>query len=307
MSEESRYLIEPDPAQEAAGAANPLLGKTVDEISALQPISAACTHLLQLIGDRRSSIDDLAAAIDPAMTAGLLRLANSAYYGQAKQVTTLHDALLIVGFGPVRAAALSGCVANSFNQRDSRFDTEAFWFFSVTIAQLTQLIAVANHRHVNEAFTAGILHGLGRLALAQFHPGELETAKLLAAGGGFSLAQAQLELFGFTDVELGSALAARWDFPTDLVEVIAQHQFDTAIPMSNVSLAADVARARRYALAYGLTDGVEVRQRREPDAEWFVAPLSRALARAGGMPGLRETGQGFIEQALGVSADLPPH
>ncbi|MBT5774504.1 MAG: HDOD domain-containing protein, partial [Dehalococcoidia bacterium] len=261
MAEANRDRIEPDPAQEASVAGNPLLEKTVDEISALEPISAACTHLLQLIGDRRSSVDDLAASIDPGMTAGLLRLANSAHYGHARQVTTLHDALLIIGFGPVQAAALSGCVANSFNQRDSRFDTEAFWFFSVTIAQLTQLIAVANHRHVNEAFTAGILHGLGRLALAQYYPDELETAKLLAAGGGFSLSQAQLEVFGFTDAELGSALAARWDFPTDLVEVIAQHQLDNTIPMSNVSLADDVARARKYALAYGLTDGVQVRER----------------------------------------------
>lgn len=248
----------------------------------------------------RSSVDDLVAVIDPAMTARLIQLANAAHYGQGGRVSALHDAVLLLGFSTVRAAAMSACLAKGFGESTERFDPQRFWFFSVVVAELCQLISTAHRRHLDEAFTAGVVHGIGRLALIQSFPNELGDAQRAAEEEHLSLAETERQMFGFTDAELGGALATRWEFPPSLVEAIASHQLEPRAHEPSDSLAADVARAYVYTRAYGLTDGIETRRRDAPDPEWFTAPLSTTLAKAGKMPALRDTAKMFVEGALGV-------
>lgn len=284
----------PDPTQD------PVLRRTVAAITELHPISASCTRVIDVSSDRRSSVDNLVSVMDPAMTTRLMRLANSAHYGHFRGVDSVHDAVLLLGFGTVRGIALSVCAAQSFGAVANRFDTQKFWFFAVSVAHLTQVVTTAYHRHVEQAFTAGILHGIGRLALAQFHPDELDQARVRAETGKTSLAETQLELLGFTDAQLGAGLAEAWDFPADLCQAIAGQQLSAEETQHDEGLAADLARARRYARAYGLTDGIEPRERRLPDPEWSAAPLLPALRAVGAMPGLRLRTDTFIEHALGM-------
>lgn len=286
-----------------SNSTNERLELAADEITAVHSLAAASARILEVAGDPRSSADDLAAVIDPAMTARLLRLANSAHFGRRKRISVVHDAVLVLGFAKVRAAAMSSCIVQGLAGARAGYDAQHFWFFSVVVGQLTELVASGYRRHRSEAFTAGLLHGLGRMALAQFRADDLEEAKRLAEAEKLALPEAEDRLLGFNDAALGGAIASRWQFPDSLVGAIANHHLDPRDHEDPASLAADVARARQFARAYGLSDGLEQRQRRDPDPEWLTAPLSNMLALGGKMPGLRDRATTFVEQALGVEAD----
>ena len=108
-----------------------------------------------------------------------------------------------------------------------------------------------------EAFTAGILHNLGRMALDQVRSAHFRHARTLAAQRGISLHEAEREVFGFTDTEVGGALALRWQFPPDLALAIAHHADPPGRLGEGQDLASLIARARAFARSHGITDGVD--------------------------------------------------
>ena len=232
----------------------------------------------------------------------MLRLANSAYYGYPRKITTVRDAVVLLGFRAVRSAALASCVIDTLPGQSSNIEGPRFWQFSVTVGMLAEVLSTAHHRHLDEAFTAGVLHNIGRLALDQHRPRELMVVTTLALQKKISMFEAERAVLGFTDAELGGALAAHWNFPEELVDAVAQHHLKPDVIPDSDSLAAYVSRARIFARASGLSDGLERRQRAEPEPEWRVPPLSKALHQVGGMPGVQQRVEAFVSSALGAPA-----
>ena len=107
---------------------------------------------------------------------------------------------------------------------------------------------------------------------------------------------------GYTDAQLGGALALHWNFPRPLVEAVSQHGATLANLPAQGSLAAFVVRARHLARAYGIADGVERPQPRDLPAEWTHPPLSIALNQAGGIEGVIERAEAFLDATLAPAA-----
>ena len=275
---------------------HPVLDELVAEIGELRPLPAVAVRILQIAGEDRLSAPELATAIasDQALTAKILRLANSAYYGFPRRITTVRDAVVLLGFRTIRSTALASSVMDTLRGAND-LDQERFWHYSVTVGALAELLAKARRQHLDEAFTAGVLHNVGRLALDQHRPGALAAAREMASTEGITVARAEQTILGFTDSELGAGLAAHWSFPPALRDAIAHHQLDVAALPDPASLEAFVVRARLFARANGTSDGVEPVEQTAPQSEWLTLPLAPLLRNAGGFEGIQSRALAFVE------------
>ena len=280
---------------------NPSLDILINEITELRALPAVAARVIEISGGEQFSAHELAQAVasDQALTAKLLRLANSAYYGYPRKITTVRDAVVLLGFRAVRSAALASCVIDTMPDKAANTDPQRFWRFSVTVGMLAEVVAQAHRQHMDEAFTAGVVHNIGRLALDQHRPRDLMAITTLAKRKKITIAEAEIAVLGFTDAQLGGALAMHWNFPEELVDSVAQHQMTLKALPEPDSLSGYVVRARMFARASGLTDGIEPRKREDPDAEWLMPPLSKALNRVGGIHGVEDRVSAFVESALG--------
>jgi len=277
----------------------PHLDELLAEIAELQPLPAVATKILQL-GDSQFSAHELATLIasDQVLTSRLLRLANSAYYGAARKIGSVRDAVVLLGFRTVHQVALAACLVDNPKPL-SNIEYNAFWQFSIATGLLSEILARTEGRHQDSAFTAGVLHNIGLLTLDQHRPQVLTEVMTRARQQSETLHQAERGLLGYTDADLGGALALHWNFPNELAESVRGHASLDAPPPAD-SLAAIVMRARIFARSYGLSDGLQDRPDPRPDSgEWAAGQFSNSLEREGGMDRILERADAFIAAALG--------
>ena len=161
-------------AAEQTRGPSPIPGGALDEVLAevadLRPLPQVAQRILAL-DEHQFSAHELAAIIstDQALTAKLLRLANSPYYGFARRITSARDAVVLLGFRSVRSAALTSCLMQTA-KGSQNLNTEAFWQFAIATGILAEVLARTEGAHQDEAFTAGVLHQIGLLALDQGRP-----------------------------------------------------------------------------------------------------------------------------------------
>ena len=284
-----------------ADAQQPGLDAIVREIAELRPLNGVATAALRITDGDRFSAHELGKVIstDQALTAKILRLSNSAYYGFPRRIGTVRDAIVLIGFRAVRSAVLASCVIESVGQSDV-LDYRAFWRYSVSVGVLAEIAAQSENGPFEEAFTAGVLHNIGRLALAQHMPEQFRASMRRAERQSVSLHEAERAMFGFSDAELGGVLARHWNFPSQLAEAVLHHPLSVyTVPEEEGSLTSYVVRGRSFVRAYGLSDGVEISPARTTPHEWTIPPLSNALLKAGGADGVLGRVSAFLETTVG--------
>ena len=244
-----------DSSPETAGVGLDVL---VEEIAKLRPLPPIAAQVLQIAEGETFSAHELAQAIssDPALIARVLRIANSPYYGFPRRITTIRDAVVLLGFRQVRSTLIATSAMRAMASYEG-IDTTAFWRHSVTVGLLADLSSRTRCVRPAEAFTAGVLHNLGRLALDHARPADFRRARRFAEDYHVPVHIAERRLFGFTDADVGGALALRWGFPEDLAVAIARHADAPATAEEATSLAGVVSRARTFAMAHGISDGVD--------------------------------------------------
>jgi HD-like signal output (HDOD) protein len=279
---------------------HPTLDELVQQIAELRPLGAVATRVIALAASERFSAHELATTIasDQALSAKLLRLANSAYYGYPRRVATVRDAVVLLGFRQVRQAALATSLVDALPGSHA-LDYGAFWQHSLAVGVTAELLARAEGAAQDEAFTAGVLHNIGRLAMDQHLPEAFASALELARAQGLALRDAERIVLGYTDAQLGGALVRAWQFPSSLAEAVERHELRPEALPERRSLTGCVVRARLFVRAQGVPDGLGQSEPGTPDAEWSEPPLSVALGRQGGVEGLLGRVDAFIESAVG--------
>ena len=281
--------------------ATPELDELVQEIAELRPLRQSAVRVLALTEGERFSAQELAGAIsaDAVLSAKMLRLANSAYYGFPRKIATIREAIVLLGFRAVRSAVLAAGMIEVL-PGSNVLDYDRFWQFSVTVGMLAEIQARAIGRHLDVAFTAGVVHNIGRLALDQ-HRSSAFGEVLHLAGQGVSVVEAERRVLGFTEADLGGALALRWNFPDELVDAVAHHALELEQIPDRQSLAACVVRARLFAHSLGVTDGVaSERPESDDDSRWIDPSVSAVLKEGGGVDGVMERVDSFMEHTVGV-------
>lgn len=277
---------------------HPDIDMLIAEIAELQPLPVVAVRVLEIADGQQFSAHELSQAIaaDQALTAKVLRLSNSAYYGFPRRITTVRDAVVLLGFRAVRSATLASCVIETV-PGGKVLDPLVAWRYSMVVGLLAEVLARASKRHLDEAFTAGILHNIGRLALDQHRPTKLAEAKRIVEERGITAAEAEQEVFGFTSSEMGGALALHWNFPAELATVVAGHQPDVNVLPDPQSLSAYVIRARIFARAATITDGFETPISHRGPSLWDELPVQKQMSQSGGLEGILERVNAFLATA----------
>ena len=211
----------------------------------LPTIPPVLTGIIALIDDDRAGAKKLVELIerDQALTARLLRLANSAFFGQARKVATIPRAVLLLGFSTVRNLALGVKVWDTLGTGVSRKELEALWTHAVQVASVARTIA-RQQRQVNpdEAFTTGLLHDVGQLVLAlRFKDLYWETARKSTSTE--QLPRLEQSTLGVDHAEVGSWLLEAWNLPALMVEAVRRHHDEEA----RTGLAGTIAVSSRLA------------------------------------------------------------
>jgi putative nucleotidyltransferase with HDIG domain len=291
-----------------SGAAN-RLRMIVNRTTDLTPLKSVATKAIQLAEDERSAAMDLATVIssDQALTAKLLKLSNSAYYGYARRISNVREAVILLGMRTVRSVAISSAIIDAFkvpDLADGGFDQDLFWAHSVSVGLVAELIARETRTaRPEDAFTAGVLHDVGKLAMMLAEPVLFAEVVDLVHRERMKYRDAELAVFEVSHEHVGARLAQRWKFPDSLVATIRDHHPAKGIhaisSMSEVVAAADLACNRE-----GLACGFDFTHDDERKA---VAALPPAVDSAinkvyGGMSTVEDKARAFL---LHVTARSP--
>lgn len=207
------------------------------KVKDLPTISAVANEIN--IADKNDSLtaQSLGAIIsrDPALTATVLKLANSAYYGMAREITSLERAVTVLGFDTIKNLALTISVFHVFKSREGQvLDLKGLWYHSLGVGIAAKHLALrspvlaCDKTLPEQAFICGILHDIGKIAFAQNLP--VEMAEILRQTQSGTLPQYEIEknILDFNHQKAGQAMAELWNFPEDYQTVIRLHHAPTA-------------------------------------------------------------------------------
>lgn len=186
-------------------------------------------RLLHSLEDDESSVSELAEIIshDPTLTARVLRVANSAYYGFSGQVSSLPKAVVLIGVRMLRSIGLSIPAVHGLTHRgvDSPVSLEGLWIHSLAVATAMQHLARSlGMRGCEHLFVVGMLHDIGKVLMAELFPNEYGHALELVRSGRYEyLFQAEQDLVGADHAELAGLLLTYWKFPAMIAAPVAAH------------------------------------------------------------------------------------
>ncbi len=283
------------------------LRSIVNQTTELTPLKAVATRAIQLAEDERSATMDLAIVIssDLALTAKLLRLSNSAYYGYARRIATVREAVVLLGMRTVRSVAISTAIIDALRVPEVEgFSEDLLWAHSVTVGLVAEAIARETRTaRPEDAFTAGVIHDVGKLAMLLVEPKLFADTIDLVINDGLTFGEAELLVFGVTHDAVGARLAAKWKFPEALVSAIRHHE--PVEPIHRVATLDDVVAIANLACnREGLACGFDwTRDEERKATQDLPAEAVAAIERIdGGIRTLEEKARSFL---LHVTAKAP--
>jgi HD-like signal output (HDOD) protein len=208
-----------------------------------------------VINNPRSSAFHIAEVIskDPSLSAKLLRIVNSAFYGFPKQVDTISRAVAIVGSDQLQLLTLGTSVIALFRDIPSTLmNVGWFWKHSLSCGIAARLIAsYKNFPNIEQLFISGLLHDLGKLIIFKNHPREAAVALNQAGQSGSFHYLMEQTFLGFDHLQVGSALAEKWKLPLSLQQAIGSHHDPLKYPHSVDAAVVNMADNLVNALGYG--------------------------------------------------------
>lgn len=212
--------------------------------------------------DPSSTANKLAEVIskDPSISAKLLSLVNSPFYGFGQRIDSLSRSVALVGAREISQLALGVAVIDLFiGVPDGIISVRGFWQHSVACGVLNRILASHKHGMQQErCFVIGLLHDIGRLVMLKLAPQHVAWAVNLSRTTGISLYLAERTIFGFDHTDVARALFKRWNLPEELLDGVAEHHGLNDGPSVEAALCA-VADTLAIAMGFGANGSILVR------------------------------------------------
>ncbi|GGC65118.1 HD family phosphohydrolase [Undibacterium terreum] len=198
----------------------------IRKISNLPSLSAVVTELLTTIENEEVDFDIIAKKIshDQALTAKTLRLANSSFYGMQHKINSIQEAIAILGFRSVKTLITTTAITGSFAKPgNSQLNFNSFWRHSIATAVCAKQLATLVKANQDYAFTAGLLHDIGKLVLATQFSEQYEQVMQLRIERDCYIEEAESEIMSTDHSDVGRILTEHWKFPEDMQQAVANH------------------------------------------------------------------------------------
>jgi putative nucleotidyltransferase with HDIG domain len=204
----------------------------VNRIHNLPTPPTVFAQINKVINNPNTSAYQIGAIIseDPALSAKVLKLTNSAFYGLPRTVTSVKQAIVILGMDVVKSLVLSASVFETFS-RNYKIDKgilDSFWRHSLLVAFMARIISRTKNfpsfLEAEEAFSAGLLHDIGKLVILAHLPEEFAKIKeAMAKNPNELLSVLETKILGFDHAAVGGHLGQKWNLPKHLVDAIQYH------------------------------------------------------------------------------------
>lgn len=248
----------------------------IESLGDLPPTPIIAVKALQIMQDPKGSANQLAEIIsrDPAVSARVLKTANSPLFYTGNQVSTLHHAIVILGESHLRHLVLEASL-RGINKHFGVHE-RMLWENSIGCAIATRIVANAvNIIDPEEAFLAGLFSNIGRIIMNNHNREQYRQIAEAESLGEAAAHQLETDLYQFTHAEIGAAVLDRWNFPSTLVQSILHHH-DFLLPdgcleeVCNLTAAVNIAGGicRQLNVGYRLS---------QADQELWMLPGAKAL------------------------------
>jgi len=216
-------------------------------IQSLPPFPAVALQLMSVLDDEdvpMKKVVDL-LRVDPALSAEILRVSNSAYYGLSRQIDSVSHAVVVLGTQTVKRLAMTAALGKFAKKFMHNEGLRTCWDHSIACAMIAEKIAELVPAARDRCYTAGLLHDVGRLALLACHPNEYGGMLAVARENDFDELECERQLFDADHCNTGAYLAHQWQLPEDIAAAIAYHHDPSPVDGSTLavtcaaSLAAD--------------------------------------------------------------------
>ncbi len=211
-------------------------------------------YLMNSFGRDDVSLSDVSDLLskDPALSIKTMRMANSPFYGLSRQISSIPEALHLLGLKTVRTLVTSVGLMNQFQPSScTGFDFHAFWRHSVGTALFSQALAKKSHMDMEFGFLAGLLHDIGEIAMASSYPQAYADTLAYQKANDVLLSEAERITLHTDHAVVGAEIIEQWRFSPVFVEVVAHHH--TAQLHHGPGFVGIVHLADAFACALGLS------------------------------------------------------
>ncbi len=196
----------------------------------LPTLPSTVVHVVQMAEDPNCSLEELAKVVmtDPPLACRVLKLANSEHYGFAQSITSVQQAITLLGTSGLKSVLLSASVFDFFAHSDSYIEAAGLWTHSVACAAASKLIAERIHfPSVDKAYTVGLLHDIGKFAIARYLPRHLREIGDMVRNEECAVYDAEMHVLGTNHTEIGGYLLERWKMPVSICAAVEYHHHPT--------------------------------------------------------------------------------
>jgi len=201
------------------------VSKILDHIQKLPSIPSIVMEILESFDNENINLTTMANKIagDQAIVARVMRVANSPFFGLSGQISSISEAISVLGFNSLRGLVTAAGIINAFPHTGKDFDWTMFWSHGIGAAVCAKVLAKRVGLNPETAFTAGLLHDVGKLIMGVYFPLEFEQVHKSDDGSSIETLRAERTALGMDHAAIGSEIAKRWNFPLEIREAIELH------------------------------------------------------------------------------------
>ncbi len=248
----------------------------------LVSLPEVCIRVNEMLDEPNVTAVELGNVIsqDTSLTARLLKVVNSSYYGFQTKIETVSRAVSVVGLRELRGLVIAASAVESFsNVSDDVLNKVRFWRHSLYCGVIARLLAEQCHvLHSERLFVAGLLHDIGKLIVAQRLPQEARMIALELESGQRTECDVEQEILGFNHAEVGGELMHEWSMPETLFESVAYHHNPVLakIGVMETSLV-HIANIFTYEAEQSLDMKMDAEQQKVNPLAWEVTGLDESI------------------------------
>ncbi len=199
--------------------------KDIVDVPALPQVT---NDIMRLTEDPDSTVQDIERIVmkDQSLTARILRLANSAYYGYPRRISTISEASVLLGFQAIRSITLTASVNGLLVKEVKGYGLEEneLWKQSLSTAIVSRHIAKkVKYAKVDKVYVAGLLRDIGKVIMSYYLTEHFNKIMELIKKEGVDFLEAEEKILGFNHGQVGAKVAKKWNLPDELIEAIAYH------------------------------------------------------------------------------------
>jgi putative nucleotidyltransferase with HDIG domain len=227
---------------------NILINKMIATLGELPSSPKIVSAVMKLTSDPNSDLADVEKFLsaDQSMSAKLLKLSNSSFYGQRKSVSTLKQAILIIGFFTLRSLVVATSIHSLYSNKNSQSIEKRLWEHSLATAIGCRLLArKIRHNNLEECFMSGLLHDIGKLVMTQKLGQKYEMICKHVETDNLKFNEVEKSELGYSHCDIGMMLLSKWNLPKELINAVYFHHDPASddessiedVPLSQIPIA----------------------------------------------------------------------